>query len=179
MLTESEQQIIDGNKIWGFWAYLQSAFFDIYNWGRAAQSSQLLPKEELRIIYDKMYEMKVLFDIIYWADEGELLILWEERIAWLLLSEKVVKFLVLFEVFLWQANRLDQECMDFNRLLMNEYKTLIQEWNIISMAYKAKHQHSCGKILQSQQKLQLQELIDGLKTSVHDILPHQSNIPKE
>jgi len=58
MLTETEQQTVNENKIWGFGAYLQCTNFDMYYWGRATKSSQLLPKEKLQAMYEKMCEMK-------------------------------------------------------------------------------------------------------------------------
>ncbi|MDD3897091.1 MAG: hypothetical protein PHU04_04650 [Candidatus Peribacteraceae bacterium] len=165
MLTEAEQQIVDENKVWGFGAYMQCAFFDYEYWNKAHKENQLPGNDLLQKIFDGMERMKSAFDITYLVGNTDLRILTSEKEAWSLLSDRIGNFLERLKDFLEQSNDEPQDQSVLSKQLYSEFWELLQKWNVISNAYKKKYERCYDDIPHAEENLRA--LIDRLRTAAN------------
>lgn len=164
MLSESALRFVQENKIWGTGAFLQSAFLNFGACSRNIQHGKPPPKETLEEVWQQMTRMRTAFDMQYVIGSPPEMadILGTEAEAWRLLSPRVQSFLERFQTFI-ASYSVDTSASSVAEYLQ-EYWSLIQQWNTLSNSYKAKEQD--GDV-QSTEKT-CQELIATLRMAATD-----------
>lgn len=139
MLSELELKVVREHKIWGFGAYLQTAWFLYPELPEKVSRGEYPKQEELKHANERMNQQRANFNFCYLvslphAEANPLLL---EQDAWRLLSPKVKQHVDKFAIYIGgyspeQANR--------EQLLAHTSRAwdLLQSWNTISKSYKAK-----------------------------------------
>ncbi len=161
MLSESEHSSVVQSRIRGLGAYIFCAVMDHETWSNSNCSDQQPPKTLLQTIYDEMDKWKTESDIQYLHDRTDLSALQSEKEAWSLLSDRISSFLNRLNAFLAQVETTLQASIQ----LCSEFWELLQEWIIISNAYKKKYDRSYEDVPQTQHDLQ--SLIKRLRTAAN------------